>query len=323
MSFRDNLQHLRATRGMTQEQLAMLLGVSRQSVSKWEAERAYPEMDKLLQICDLFDCTLDELVTKDVTGRPTDVASRMASVKAPQDVTGYEQEMRAFAWKVALGAAIPILMTSMAFLLSDIAFLPGFDSTIFVSVIMFVGIAVGLAFMLPAIFSRRGFRKAHPFVEDFYTADQKDSARSVMVKNLVVGIVFVIAGMVATMVMLETPLLSVSIFFMFLALGVFLILYGCLFARRCNIVSYNQNSLYGLDDMQIDALDDEKLRTQARQAKRNKGIYTIIMLVATAVALVLMFIPIPALQRMFPVAWWVGILACIGTGVYRSSRSGD
>lgn len=37
MSFRDNLQHLRAERNMTQEQLAMLLGVSRQSVTKWEA----------------------------------------------------------------------------------------------------------------------------------------------------------------------------------------------------------------------------------------------------------------------------------------------
>ena len=37
MSFRDNLQHLRATRNMTQEQLAMLLGVSRQTVTKWEA----------------------------------------------------------------------------------------------------------------------------------------------------------------------------------------------------------------------------------------------------------------------------------------------
>lgn len=39
MSFRDNLQHLRATRIMTKEQLAMLLGVSRQSVSKWEGKR--------------------------------------------------------------------------------------------------------------------------------------------------------------------------------------------------------------------------------------------------------------------------------------------
>ena len=45
MSFRDNLQHLRDTRNMTQSELAMLVGVSRQSVAKWEAEKSYPEMD--------------------------------------------------------------------------------------------------------------------------------------------------------------------------------------------------------------------------------------------------------------------------------------
>ena len=45
MSFRDNLQHLRGTRDLSQAQLATLLGVSRQSVAKWEAEKSYPEMD--------------------------------------------------------------------------------------------------------------------------------------------------------------------------------------------------------------------------------------------------------------------------------------
>lgn len=72
MSFRNNLQHLRATRNMTQEQLAMLLGVSRQSVTKWEAEKSYPEMDKLLKICQIFECSLDDLVQGDLTGRVLD-----------------------------------------------------------------------------------------------------------------------------------------------------------------------------------------------------------------------------------------------------------
>ena len=84
MSFRDNMQHLRATRNMTQEQLAMLLGVSRQSVSKWEAERAYPEMDKLLKMCVLFECTLDELVTGDLTGRPANGAASIPPGKSQQ-----------------------------------------------------------------------------------------------------------------------------------------------------------------------------------------------------------------------------------------------
>lgn len=68
MGFRENLQYLRSTRDMSQADLAQHLDVSRQSVAKWEAEKSYPEMDKLIRICDLFDCSLDELVRGDLTG---------------------------------------------------------------------------------------------------------------------------------------------------------------------------------------------------------------------------------------------------------------
>lgn len=48
MSFRANLQYLRAQRNLTQERLAMLLGVSRQAISKWESEKAYPRWTSCL-----------------------------------------------------------------------------------------------------------------------------------------------------------------------------------------------------------------------------------------------------------------------------------
>lgn len=83
MSFRENLQHMRAAHNMTQEQLAMLLGVSRQSVTKWESEKSYPEMDKLLRMCQIFDCTLDELVQGDLTGRPVEQAASVAPGTLP------------------------------------------------------------------------------------------------------------------------------------------------------------------------------------------------------------------------------------------------
>ena len=76
MSFRTNLQYLRAERHMTQEQLAMLLGVSRQSVTKWEAEKSYPEMDKLIKMCQIFECSLDDLVQGDLTGRAAHTSRR-------------------------------------------------------------------------------------------------------------------------------------------------------------------------------------------------------------------------------------------------------
>ena len=48
MSLGENLQFLRKKNNITQEQLAEQLDVSRQSVSKWESDSSYPEMDKLL-----------------------------------------------------------------------------------------------------------------------------------------------------------------------------------------------------------------------------------------------------------------------------------
>ena len=82
MSFRENLQYLRASKNLTQEQLAVLLGVSRQSVTKWEAERSYPEMDKLLKLCQLFDCSLDDLVQGNVAQAKAKAESGKAETAA-------------------------------------------------------------------------------------------------------------------------------------------------------------------------------------------------------------------------------------------------
>lgn len=67
MSFGKNLQFLRKMRNtMTQEDLAERMGVSRQTVSKWELDMAYPEMEKVLELCELFSCTMDQLIREDM-----------------------------------------------------------------------------------------------------------------------------------------------------------------------------------------------------------------------------------------------------------------
>jgi len=63
--FGDNLQELRRAQGLTQEQFAEVLDVSRQAVSKWESGRGYPEMDKLLFICKRWGITLNDLFDMD------------------------------------------------------------------------------------------------------------------------------------------------------------------------------------------------------------------------------------------------------------------
>lgn len=63
--FGDNLYNLRKAKGISQEELAEMLGVSRQAVSKWERNEAYPDTENLIAISKLFGVTLDELINSD------------------------------------------------------------------------------------------------------------------------------------------------------------------------------------------------------------------------------------------------------------------
>lgn len=62
MEFNYKLYNLRKQKGLSQEELANRLNVSRQTVSKWEVGDSTPDMEKLIAISDLFEVSLDELV---------------------------------------------------------------------------------------------------------------------------------------------------------------------------------------------------------------------------------------------------------------------
>ena len=65
MEFHEKLQELRKSRGLTQEELAEELYVSRTAISKWESGRGYPSIDSLKEISNYFSVTIDELLSTD------------------------------------------------------------------------------------------------------------------------------------------------------------------------------------------------------------------------------------------------------------------
>lgn len=67
MTLGEKIVKQRKEMNYTQEQLADILGVSRQSISKWESDIAFPETDKLIEIGKLFDCSMDYLLKEEVT----------------------------------------------------------------------------------------------------------------------------------------------------------------------------------------------------------------------------------------------------------------
>ena len=62
MNFNDRLADLRRRKGLSQEQLGYELGVSRQTVSKWELGQSYPDFQRLVLLSDYYEMSLDELV---------------------------------------------------------------------------------------------------------------------------------------------------------------------------------------------------------------------------------------------------------------------
>lgn len=138
MAFSDNLQTLRAQAGVTQEQLAEALGVSRQSVSKWEGGLSFPELDTILRICDLYHVDLDTLLRGDV-------AQRLVS-----DTARYDAFMNRFARQTALAVAAILVGVSLLIFLG--AFDPS-DSFQMLSTALFLLILTVSVVVLVGVFA--------------------------------------------------------------------------------------------------------------------------------------------------------------------------
>lgn len=80
MKFSEKLSKLRKEAKMSQQELAEYLDISRQAVSKWESGISYPEMDKLLVLCKLFKCSLDDLTNDEVSELKVETANKHNNV---------------------------------------------------------------------------------------------------------------------------------------------------------------------------------------------------------------------------------------------------
>lgn len=85
----ENLKRLRKERNLSQEQLAEMLNVSRQAISKWESNKTYPDIENLILLRNLFNVTLDDLI---VNENKTEVEDTIVASKLPTDnITDYDK----------------------------------------------------------------------------------------------------------------------------------------------------------------------------------------------------------------------------------------
>ncbi len=227
MSFSENLQFFRATHGLTQEQLAEGLDVSRQSVSKWESGLSYPEMDTLLKLCDLFGTDLDTLLRGS------------AEQSCAEDSAGYDRFMTRYARQTAGAVTAIILGAALNVLLFALGVPDELSGALFLTVItaaVVVLVASGLQYNF--------FCKRNPVITDFYTQAQKD--------DFAQKYVWYIAGGVGA-ILLGTVLMSLEHFFfpdcdelfaaLFLAIvagAVFFLVSGGMLHGKYDVERYNR-----------------------------------------------------------------------------------
>ncbi len=241
MAFSENLQELRKRKDMTQEQLAEKLEVSRQSVSKWESGTSYPEMEKILQICEMFRCNIGVLMQGDV------------GKEYVEDKANYDAHKNWFSKMAAAAMAIILFCISIG-MLSAVP-----DRV--TQLIMFSGIIIGVMFFIVAGMQSERFAKKNPYIEDFYTEEEKDNFEKKFIIYCVIAIGMIFLGVL--WVMLSGDILpregigadmDIVVFMMILSIAIPLLIYAGTQKEKYNIAGYNHENSQDKEKKEKDAL---------------------------------------------------------------------
>lgn len=121
MSFGEKLQQLRKEKGLSQEDLAHQLNISRQAVSKWESQNGYPEIEKMILISDLFQVSLDYLMKEDYEEYENETISSFR-LMTQQNIKDYLHFKKSFALGISCSVLLMIIGLFIAVLCADTSY---------------------------------------------------------------------------------------------------------------------------------------------------------------------------------------------------------
>lgn len=307
MSLGENLQFLRKKNNITQEQLAEQLDVSRQSVSKWESDSSYPEMDKLLQLCKVFHCSMDDLVQGDV------------SQVYVEDNTNYDKHYNAFSKFTSLGIALILLGLSSTLLVYGLNYFFE-DEPIkedFCGIIFLIFLVIGVAILTLFGIRSNDFKKKNPYIVNFYQEEEIDNFNKKFSVMITTGIslyiinFILISGLDSLFPQIDgneyLEAFEMSFFFLIIAIATAIIVYFGTQKEKYNIDQYNQ-----LNDKNSEAY---------KKGSLTETVCGCIMLIATILYLIAGFV-FDGWGMPYIIVFAVGGICCgIASIVINSKRS--
>ena len=152
MILADKIIRLRKKNGWSQEELADKMNVSRQAVSKWESTQTIPDLERILQLSQLFGVTTDYLLKDEIEdeeltgGTSSDTTVKRISI---EEANAYIEQRKKAAWRIALATFLCILSPITLLVLSMLSELP--NAIVTEATAGAVGLTVLFAFVLCAV----------------------------------------------------------------------------------------------------------------------------------------------------------------------------
>ena len=184
MTFGENLQFLRKRAGLTQEDLAEKMEVSRQSVSKWESNAAYPETDTILRLCELFRCDMDTLLRGDVSRR------------FGEDAGAWDRHMNGFAAAIAAGVGLVLLGVTLMLFVGEF-----FGREMAAGVVFFLFLIAAVAIFIVSGMNHDIFIRQHPGFTPCYAKEEMDRFERRYPFLIAVPVVIILLGLTAVIPM--------------------------------------------------------------------------------------------------------------------------
>ena len=151
MILADKIIKLRKKNGLTQEELADKMNVSRQAVSKWEGAQTIPDLEKILQLSAFFGVTTDYLLKDEIEEESADSIAPENAVKriSLEEANAFIEQRKKASWLIALAAFLCILSPITLIVLSMLSELP--EPIVTATTAGAVGLAVFFTFIMCAI----------------------------------------------------------------------------------------------------------------------------------------------------------------------------
>ncbi|MBO4877330.1 MAG: helix-turn-helix transcriptional regulator [Ruminococcus sp.] len=259
MILADKIIDLRKKAGLSQEELADQLGVSRQSVSKWEGAQSTPDLNRILQLSQIFGVTTDYLL-KDEIELPDTVQTGDADTDTPAlrrvsmaEANSFLEENGKHALRIASGVFLCIMCAVPTVILGGVTNGDGVASSVIGVPALFLMIAAGVAlFVWSGLKMKRYSYLSNEGIDTEYgvsgmVKEKREAYQPKHIFSIVLGVVLLIVAVLPVIFLGITndqvviSVIGVPLLFLFISAGTFLIV-------RTGIISSGYNKLLEEED---------------------------------------------------------------------------